>query len=58
MSTKSKRFMLTVPDDIQKDVDTVKRDLFYDKPYSELYRQLIRIGLNTLKDEKSTGRVV
>lgn len=58
MSTKSKRFMLTVPDDIQKDVDTVKRDLFYDKPYSELYRQLIRIGLNTLKDEKNTGRVV
>lgn len=58
MSTKSKRFMLTVPDDIQKDVDTVKRDLFYDKPYSELYRQLIRIGLDTLKGEKSKGRVV
>lgn len=52
MSTKNKRFMLTVPDDIEVDAAEVKRDLFYDKPYSEMYRQLIRIGLDSLKAAK------
>ena len=52
MSTKNKRFMLTVPDDIEVDAAEVKRDLFYDKPYSEMYRQLIRMGLDSLKAAK------
>ena len=55
MSTKNKRFMLTVPDDIEVDVAEVKRDLFYDKPYSEMYRQLIRMGLDSLKATKENG---
>lgn len=58
MATKKKRFMLTVPDDIEADADVIKRELFYDKPYSEMYRQLIRIGLDVLKAEKATkGRL-
>lgn len=52
MPAKNKRFMLTVPDDIEVDVAQIKRDLFYDKPYSEMYRQLIRIGLDSLKARK------
>ncbi len=52
MSTKNKRFMLTLPDDIEVDAAEVKRDLFYDKPYSEMYRQLIRMGLDSLKAAK------
>lgn len=53
MSTKNKRFMLTVPDDIEADAAEVKRSLFYDKPYAEMYRYLIRMGLNSLKAEKA-----
>ena len=56
MSTKNKRFMLTVSDDIVADAAVAKRDLFYDKPYSEMYRQLIRIGLNTLKSENEAAK--
>ncbi|MCI8810088.1 MAG: hypothetical protein HFF84_08160 [Oscillibacter sp.] len=58
MPAKNKRFMLTVPDDIEVDVAQIKRDLFYDKPYSEMYRQLIRIGLDSLKatKEKQSAR--
>ncbi|MDO5547660.1 MAG: hypothetical protein Q4F79_04155 [Eubacteriales bacterium] len=54
MTTKNKRFMLTVPDDIEADVARVKRELFHDKSYSEMYRQLIRMGLDALKAEKVT----
>lgn len=53
MSTKNKRFMLTVPDDIESDAAEVKKDLYYNKPYSEMYRQLIRKGLDALKQENA-----
>lgn len=56
MPTNRKRFMLTVPDDIAADAADVKRDLFYDKPYSEMYRQLIRMGLDSLKAGKGVLR--
>lgn len=55
MPTKDKRFMLTVPEDIEADAAVVKRELFYDKPYSEMYRQLIRMGLDALKAEKAAN---
>lgn len=53
MSTRNKRFMLTVPDNIEADVAEVKRSLFYDKSYAEMYRYLIRMGLDSLKAEKA-----
>ena len=46
MAVKKKRFMLTVPEDVEADAAMVKRELFYDRPYSEMYRQLIRMGLD------------
>lgn len=39
------RFTLTIPADIAQQVDDLKRDRFYDKPYSELYRYLIELGI-------------
>lgn len=54
MTMKNKRFILTVPDDIQMDVADIKRELFFDESYSEMYRQLIRMGLDALKAEKVT----
>ena len=50
MAAKNKRFMLSVPDDIEEEAAKIKRELFYDKPYSEMYRRLIRIGLDALKE--------
>ena len=34
----------------------VKRELFYDRPYSEMYRQLIRMGLDVMKAQKEKRR--
>ncbi len=52
MAVKKKRFMLTVPEDVEADAAMVKRELFYDRPYSEMYRQLIRMGLDVMKAQK------
>lgn len=52
MSTKNKRFMLTVPGDIESEVKEIKKELFYDAPYSELYRQLIRKGIEVVKEQR------
>ena len=53
MPTQNKRFMLSVPSDVETDAAEVKRRLFYDKPYSEMYRYLIRKGLDAIKTEPS-----
>ena len=56
MAVKKKRFMLTVPEDVEADAAMVKRELFYDRPYSEMYRQLIRMGLDVMKAQKQKRR--
>ncbi len=56
MAVKKKRFMLTVPEDVEADAAMVKRELFYDRPYSEMYRQLIRVGLDVMKAQKEKRR--
>ena len=56
MAVKKKRFMLTVPEDVEADAAMVKRELFYDRPYSEMYRQIIRMGLDVMKAQKEKRR--
>ena len=56
MAAKKRRFMLTVPEDVAADAARVKREFFCDKPYSEMYRQLIRMGLDVTKAEKEKRR--
>lgn len=56
MAVKKRRFMLTVPEDVKADAAAVKQDLFCDKPYSEMYRQLIRMGLDVMKAQKEKQR--
>lgn len=58
MTTKNRRFTLNMPDDIEADAAEIKHHLFYDKPYSEMYRQLIRMGLDSLKTAKGKLREV
>ena len=43
--TDAVRFTLTIPADIVEQVNELKRDKFYDKPYAELYRYLIELGI-------------
>lgn len=53
MAAKNKRFVLAVPEDIEAAVAELKGGLFQDESYSEIYRQLIRMGLDRLNAEKA-----
>lgn len=52
--TKQKRFMLTVPDDIANKLIELKKTLYFDKPHSELYRDLVRLGVQALEEQMSS----
>ena len=52
MINKTIRFMLTVPKDMAQRAETLKKDIFYNKPYAEMYRQLIQIGMDELQKEE------
>ncbi len=57
MTEKTTCFMLTVPTEIAQRAENLKRDMFYDKPYTEMYRQLIQIGIeNSQKNNKQCER--
>ncbi len=49
MPNKAIRFTLTVPDDMVKRATALKKDIFYDKSYAEMYRQLILLGMENLQ---------
>lgn len=52
--TKKPRLMLTITKDIISEVKEIKKvEPYFDKPYSELYRDLICIGINALKRQRA-----
>ena len=48
----STRFMLTITPDMVQRADVLKKSDYYDKPYAEMFRQLISIGMDTLEAQK------
>ena len=53
MNTKQMRFTLTIPNDMAQRAEILKKNIFYDKPYSEMYRQLIQLGIDKFQQEKN-----
>ena len=51
MPTEMKRFMLYITPEIEAGADELKRKVFYDKPYSELYRCLLSLGLQSANND-------
>ena len=51
METKSRRFVLNLPEELEEEIQMTKEQFFHDTS-SEMYRQLIRAGLETLKVKK------
>lgn len=49
MASAAKRFTLTVPVDMAEKAEALKKNLFYDKPYAEMYRQLIQLGMDEIQ---------
>lgn len=54
MTKTMERLMVSIPTDVKSEIDAVKQQDFYDKPYAELYRHIIRMGL--IKMKETTGK--
>ena len=52
MATSMTRVTISIPPDMEADIKMLKQVMFYDKPYSELYRQMMRLGIDVLKEKR------
>lgn len=50
MPTNMNRVVISVPEDIVAEVERLKQTMFYDRPYAEVYRQAIRLGLERMAE--------
>lgn len=51
MATNMNRIMISVPADIEAEIKRLKKTTYYDRPYSEIYRDLIRLGMEKMNEE-------
>ena len=54
MATSQKRLTISLPDDIEKGLDELKKSEFYNSPQSKMIQQLIRIGLEEKRKEHAS----
>lgn len=50
MATKQKRFMISVTSNMEKDLDVLKKERFYNVSQAEMLRYVIGLGLKSLKN--------
>lgn len=50
------RLMVSIHAEVKSEIDTVKQREFYDKPYAELYRHIIRLGLTKMRETTDNQR--
>ena len=46
------RRSITITQEIYEEIERLKKADYYSKPYSELYRDLLRIGIKQMKEER------
>ena len=54
MKAENKRIMITIPPGFRSGNTKLKKEKFYDKPYAEMYRQIIRTGLECVQKSKTS----
>lgn len=54
MSNNSRRIVISVPEDMREEIEQLKCANYDKKPYAEVYRQLIRLGLRQLNEASAT----
>lgn len=54
MPTNMNRIMISVPKDIEEEIQQLKKTTYFDRPYSDIYRDLIRLGVEKM-NEKTKG---
>ena len=51
MSTSMKRFSVSVTPDLEKRLDTIKKELFYKKTQTQMLREVIKRGLDSFEHD-------
>ena len=55
--TEQHRISVTLTDELKVQIDELKREKYYNSSYSELYRQAITAGIETIKYEKEKNKL-
>ena len=57
MAFNTKRVVVSISSELEKEVDDIRNEQFCDRPYSEVYRYIFSLGLKTAKEsEKAKER--
>lgn len=56
MATALKRVMISIPPDLEKELDAVKNEQFYDCTYPEVYRYILALGLKAASAQEKAAR--
>lgn len=56
MATDMKRVMVSITPELEEGLDAVKKDQFYNKPYSEVYRYIFSLGLEVAKEQEKAAK--
>lgn len=54
MAAASTSFKLSVPSEMAERVDALKKAVFFDKPYAEIFRYLIQLGLDEIQEKQGS----
>lgn len=52
MATNTNRVMVSIPAEIETEIKQLKQTHFCDMSYAELYRQILRLGLDKIAEKK------
>ena len=50
MAANTRRIMVSIPPDLEQGLDSLKREKFYNKPYSEVFRYVFALGLKAAEE--------
>lgn len=51
MATNMNRITISVPKDIEEEIQLLKKTTCFDRSYSDIYRELIRLGMEKINEE-------
>lgn len=56
MSTTLRRISVTIPSELEKSLDELKKEKFYKESHSEMLRQLLKLGVQATATLKEKGK--
>lgn len=56
MASGMKRVIVSISPDLEQGLDTVKRERFYNKTYSEVYRYILALGLKVAYTQEKAAK--